>query len=127
MAKRVKEIYFTAPNKVGVLAKVTQTLKAARVNIIHAVAWTEGAKGHFDMVTNNNAKAKKALAKIGIRAGDCDAVVLTLRNKVGSLDRAAKRLAKAKVNISCISATGAGPRTSVVLHTTNNAKAARLV
>ena len=127
MAKRIKEIYFSIPNKVGVLARVTAALKAAKVNIIHAVAWAEGSKGHFDIVTNNNAKAKNALSKIGIRAGNCDAIVLTLRNKVGSLDRAAKRLANAKVNIMCMSATSAGPRTSVVLHTKNNAKAARLV
>ncbi len=127
MAKRVKELHFTVNNKVGVLAKVTAALKAARVNIVHAVAWTEGPKGHFDIVTNNNAKAKKALGKIGIRTGDCDAVVLTLRNKVGSLERVAKRLAKAKVNIACLSATTTGPRTSVVIHTQNNAKAARVV
>ena len=127
MAKRVKEIYFSVNNKVGVLAKITNALKAARVNILHAVAWAEGSKGHFDIVTNNNAKAKKALGKIGIRAMDCDSVVLTLQNKVGTLERIAKKLAKANVNITCLSATTGGSKTAVVLHTKNNAKAARLV
>lgn len=127
MAKRVKELHFAVGNKVGVLAKVTAALKAAKVNIIHAVAWTEGSTGHFDIMTNNNAKAKKALSKIGIRTGDCDAVVLTLQNKVGTLERVAKRLAKANINISCLSATTGGSRTAVVIHTKNNAKAARVV
>ncbi len=127
MAKRVKEIYFSVPNKVGVLAKVTSTLSAARVNIIHAVAWVEGTKGHFDIVTNNNAKAKKALSTIGIRCGDCNSVILTLKNKVGALERIAKKLAKAKVNISCLSATSGGSKTSILIHTKNNSKAARIV
>lgn len=126
MAKRVKELRFSVNNKVGVLAKVTAALKAARVNMIHATAWVEGSKGYFTIVTNNNAKAKKALSKIGIRAGEGDVVVLTLKNKVGALERAARRLAKAKVNIMCLSATTGGSRTSVLIHTKNNSKAARV-
>lgn len=126
MAKRVKEIKFSVNNKVGVLAKVTAVLKAARVNIIHATAWVEGPKGYFSLVTNNNAKAKKALSKIGIRASDGDVVILTLKNKVGALERAARKLAKANVNIMCLSATTGGSRTSVLIHTKNNSRAARV-
>lgn len=127
MAKRVKELKFSVRNKVGVLAAITSALKAARVNIIHATAWVEGSKGFFNIVTNHNAKAKKALSALNIRASEGDVIVLTLQNKVGALERAAKKLAKAKVSISCLSATTAGPRTSVLIHTTNNAKAARAV
>ena len=127
MAKRVKELKFSVNNKVGVLAKVTSALKTAGVNIIHATAWAEGSKGYFCMVTNSNAKAKKALSKIGIRASEGDVVVLTLKNKVGSLERAARKLARANVNIMCLSATTGGSRTSVLIHTKNNSRAARIV
>ena len=127
MAKRMKELQFTVPNKVGVLSKVTAVLKAAKVNILHAWACGEGATGYFGLVTSNNARARKALAKIGVKAGEKDVLVLTLSNRVGALDRAARRLAKAKVNITCLSATSAGGRVAVLFNTRNNKKAQRLV
>ena len=127
MAKRVKELKFSVKNKVGVLAEVTSALKTARVNIIHATAWSEGVKGYFNLVTNNNAKAKKALSPLGIRATEGDVIVLTLKNKIGTLERSAKKLAKARINISCLSATTGGSRTSILIHTANNAKAARVI
>ena len=127
MAKRVKEIKFSVRNKIGVLANVTAALKAAKVNIIHATAWGEGSKGYFCLVTNNNSKARKALSRIGIRSSEGDSVLLTLRNKIGALERAARKLAKSGVNITCLSATTAGPRTAVLIHTKNNSKAARVV
>ncbi len=127
MAKRVKEIQFSVKNRVGVLAKITAALKDAGVNLIHATAWAEGSKGYFCLVTNNNSRARKALRKLGIKSTEGDAVVITLWNKVGALEEAAKKLAKARINISCLSATTGGLRTAVLIHTKNNVKAARLV
>ena len=127
MAKRVKEIQFSVKNRVGVLAKVTAALKVAGVNLIHATAWSEGSKGFFCLVTNNNAKARKTLRKLGIKSTEGDVVVLTLWNKVGALEEAARKLAKARINITCLSATTGGLRTAVLIHTKNNAKAAKVV
>ncbi len=45
----------------------------------------------------------------------------------GALAQKAKRLAKAKINVTGVSATSAGRRVSVVLWTNNNAKACRLI
>lgn len=126
MAKKVKELQFSVPNKVGTLYKVTHALKAAKVNILHAWACGEGATGHFGLITNNNSKAKQALKKLGIRTSEKDILVVSLSNKVGALDRVAARLAKAKVNITCVSATSGGGRVSVLINTRNNAKAARM-
>jgi len=36
-------------------------------------------------------------------------------------------LAKARINITCLSATMGGLRTAVLIHTKNNAKAAKVV
>ncbi len=127
MAKRVKEIQFSVKNRVGVLAKVTAALKVAGVNLIHATAWSEGSKGYFCLVTNNNSKARKTLRKLGIKSTEGDVVVLTLWNKVGTLEEAARKLAKARINITCLSATMGGLRTAVLIHTKNNAKAAKVV
>ena len=127
MAKRVKELVFTTPNRVGMLNQVAQALKSAKVNILHASACGEGPKGYFRLVTSNNARAARALKKIGIRSKQEDTVVLTLSNKPGALAQKAKRLAKAKINVTGVSATSAGRRVSVVLWTNNNAKACRLI
>ncbi|MBI2095999.1 MAG: hypothetical protein HYT89_07520 [Candidatus Omnitrophica bacterium] len=127
MAKQVRELQFTVPNKVGALSGITGALKTAKVNILHAWACGEGKSGYFGLVTSDNARAKKALARIGIKAGEKEALVLTLANRVGALDRAARLLANAKVDITCLSATSAGGRVAVLLGTKNNAKARRLV
>ena len=127
MAKKIKELQFSMRNKVGLLDKVTESLKKAKVNILHIPAWSEGGKAHFQLVTNQNARAAKALRKIGVRAGQKNALVLGLQNRVGILNRVAHRLAKAKVNISCLSATTGGKRVAVILSTNNDAKASRVV
>src|SRR3989338_548956 len=127
MAKKVKELRFSVPNKVGTLHKITQALKNAKVNILHAWACGEGSTGHFGLITHNNAKAKRALKKLRIQSSEKDVLVVSLANKVGALDRVAARLAKAKVNITCVSATSGGGRVSVLISTPNTAKAARIV
>ena len=127
MAKRAKELRFSVPNRVGVLSKITNVLKQARVNILHVWGCGEGAKGYFGVVTNHNARARNALRKLGIRASEGEVLVLSLRNRVGSLDRVARRLANARVNISCLSATTGTGRVSVLLNTNNNRKAQRIV
>lgn len=127
MAKKVKELEFSVPNKVGALAKITRALKDAKVNILHIRACGEGATGHFGMVTNNNARARSALRKLRISAREKDLLLLSLSHKVGALDRTAQRLAKARVNVSCLSATSSGNRVSVLLGTKNNSLARRIV
>lgn len=126
MASKAKELQFEVPNRVGVLAKVTGALKKARVNIVHMWACGEGAKGYFGVVTNKNAAARRALKGVGISAREKDLLVVNLKNRVGALDRVAQRLARGKVNITCLSATSGGNRVAVLLNTRNNAKARRL-
>jgi hypothetical protein len=127
MSKRTKEITFSTPNRVGVLEKVTAALKDSKVNIQHVAAWSDRGKAFFNLVTNNNARARRALGRAGIRSREKDVLVLNLQNKVGSLERVAKRLAKGHVNISCLTATTSGRRASVLMSTADNRKAQRLV
>ena len=126
MAKKVKELQFSTPNRVGILGKVTDALKKARVNILHMWACGEGARGTFGIVTNSNARAKKALKKLGYSAKEKDILVVNLPNKVGALAKVATRLSKSGVNVTCVSATSAGGRVALLLGTRNNKKAQRL-
>lgn len=127
MAKRVKELQFSTPNKVGVLSKVSRVLKDAGVNILHIWGCGEGATGHFGIVTSNNTKAKKALKSLKIHTAEKEILAVNLPNKKGVLANVADKLAKAKVNITCLSATTGGSRVTVIFNTKNNKKAQRLV
>jgi hypothetical protein len=127
MAKKLKELQFEIPNRVGVLCKVTCVLKEAGINILHAWACGEGPKGHFGLVTSNNTKAKKALKVLGVSAREKDVLSVTLSHKTGSLERVARKLAKAGVSLTCLSATSAGNRVAVLFNTKNNTKAQKIV
>ena len=127
MAKKVKELQFTTPNKVGVLACITDAFKTAKINIQDIWAYVDGSKAYFGIITNKNAAAKRVLKKCGMRVKEKDLLVLNLQNKVGVLARISRRLAKGKVNITCLSATTSGKRASVLVNTNNNRKAMRLV
>ena len=127
MAKSLKELHFSTPNRVGVLSKVTNALSKANVNILHAWACGEGATGYFGLVTSNNARAKKALKGLRISTKEKEVLAITLPNKKGALARVANKLAKAKVNLTCLSATSGGNRVAVLFNTKNNSKAKKLV
>ena len=127
MAKIVKELTFETPNRTGVLSEVTQALKNAGVNLLHAWACGEGKKGYFGLVTSNNSKAARAVKALGFWPQQSEALLLTLPNKKGALAAKAGRLARARVNVKCLSATSAGNRVAVVMTTSNNRKAAKLI
>ena len=128
MATLLKELQFKTANDVGVLSEVTQALKESHVNLLHAWACGEGSAGFFGIVTNNNARAKIALKKLGIRAKESEVLALNLPNRTGELAKIAKKLAKARINITGVSATSAkGNRVSVLINTKNNQKAKRII
>ena len=129
MAKVLKELQFETPNKVGVLSKVTDALKKARVNLEQAWACGDGSKGHFGIVTSNNAKAKNALRKLGVKKfSEKELLMVSLSNKVGALARVASKLAKKGVGVTCLAATSAGKnRVGLLIGTKNNKKARRLI
>ena len=127
MAKKTKELVFSTPNRVGVLSKVAGALKKAKVNILHAWACGTGLKGEFGLITSSNSRAAKALRKLGFRAKESPVLVVHLTNRIGALEQKARKLARAGINVKCVSATSAGKRVSLILDTTNNARAAKLI
>ena len=66
-ARKVKEISFTTPNKVGLLSEVTTAITKAKVNINAICAYGMGNTAYFMLITVSNAKAKKALITLGGR------------------------------------------------------------
>lgn len=128
MADLCKEINATVANKVGLLADATDKVKEAGVNITGLCAWVEGDKGHLRMITSDNDKVCQALSPLMETCEMDEAVVVKAANTPGALNEIARKLADAGVNINLVYATVTDePEATVILKTTDNAKAAQIL
>ncbi len=130
MAKAVKArlLSFDMKDRPGLLSEVTAALAGAKVNIaaICAYAWDDTA--YFDMTTDSNAKAKKALSALKLKVDEEDVIAVEMANKVGELQKVAKALADGGINILYMYATTSTGRSStVIFSTSDNRKALRLI
>ena len=123
-AKIVKLISFTLPNKVGQLASVGELLSGAKLSIVALRASDSGANAGFTIAVKNAAKAAKALAPLGVEIKEQEALCVEMPNKPGRLERAAKKLAEAGINIHSSWATAfTGKTASCILMTSDDKKA----
>ena len=120
----VKLLSFTIPNKVGQLAAVTMLLGDAGVNLGAIRAAEAGSNAEVVIVVKNAAKARKALAPLGVEPKEADALCVEMPNKAGRLQKVAKKLADAGVNIQSSWGTAfTGKTASCVVVATDHAKA----
>jgi hypothetical protein len=127
-AKRVKQLSFMMPNRPGLLSEVSAAVSAAKVNINALCAYEMGDQAHFMLTTDGNAKAKKALAKLGIQAKEDDVVSVEMPNKIGESQKVGKKIADAGINIVYIYGTTAtGKSATCVFLTSDNAKAVKAI
>ncbi|HEX7533632.1 MAG TPA: ACT domain-containing protein [Syntrophales bacterium] len=127
-AMKLKQLSFSLPNRVGLLAHVASAVSQAKVNIEAICAYEMDDKGFFMLVTDNNAKAKKALAKMGANVEVEDVLVVVVPNKVGQLQSLAMKIADAGVDIYyAYGSPGAVKTTCLVFKTANDAKALKAI
>ncbi len=125
MAKTT-QLTVTAESKPGVLAKVSDALAQAGVNIVAVCAGETAGRGKIRLLVSDLARAKEALAGVKIRCGEEPALLLSLDDRPGTLSSVVSRLAAAKINIKCAYATtGGGGQAQVVLVVPNPEKAER--
>lgn len=126
---KTTQLTLTLQSKPGVLAKISQALAGAGVNITAICAAETAGRGKIRMVVSDPARAKEALKAAKLRPGEEQALMLTLEDRPGALARAAAKLAAAKINIKCAYATtaGMGGSTTVVLSVSNVDKAASVL
>lgn len=123
-ATKTKQLSFTLPNRPGLLSEIASALAGAKVNIIAICAYEMGQTASFVMNVDSNTKAKKALAGIGADVKEEDVVVVEMPNKVGELEKVAKRIADAGINIEYVyGTTSTGKTSSCIFKTANNKKA----
>jgi hypothetical protein len=123
-ATAVKLLGFTIPNKVGQLAAVTELLGKADVNLMAIRAAEAGSNADCVVAVKNAAKAKKALAPLGVEVKEVDALCIEMPNKAGRLEKVTKKLAAAGVNIHSAWGTAYTGKTASAIFLTSDDKKA---
>ena len=123
MAKTT-QIVVSAESKPGVLAKVSDALAKAGVNIVAVCAADAAGRGKIRLVVSDPGRAKTALGAAKIRCSEEPALMLSMDDRPGALAGVAARLAAARINIKCTYATSSGGgKVQVVLVVPNPDKA----
>jgi hypothetical protein len=124
-----KEFSFVLPNRAGSFAAVTTALAQRKVNLLAV-----DAAGGFEynivrIVPDNAAKAKRILLREGYEVGETSVLCLPVHDQPGAVAQIAQKLARAKINIDYLYASGGSPGSAalVILHVEDLKKAARLL
>ncbi len=123
-AKKIKQLSFGMKDKAGLLADVTDTLTGAKVNITSICAYGMEGKAYFMLLTESNAKAKKALANLGVKIEEEDVFAVDMPNKPGELQKVAKKIADAGININYLYGTTSAAKSSICIFSSSDDKKA---
>ena len=127
-ARKVKEISFTIPNKVGLLSDVTTAIAGAKVNIAALCAYAMENSAYFMLTTDSNAKAKKAIGSLGVGIEEKDVVEVEMPNKPGELQKVARRITDAGIDIQYMYGTAkVGKMATCVFKTADDKKAIKVI
>ena len=127
-ARKVKEIGFSMPNKVGLLSEITTAIAGAKVNITAICAYGMENAAYIMLTTDGNAKAKKALAPLGVAIEEKDVVEVEALDKPGELQKVAKKIADAGIDIEYMYATASsGKKETCIFMTSDNAKVVKVI
>ncbi len=127
-AKRVKQLSFMMPDRAGRLSEITTALAGAKVNVSNICAYSMQGEANFMLTADSNAKAKKALASLGVEIKEYDVIVVEMPNKPGELQKVARKIADAGINIIYMYGTTVSGRSATcVITTSDNAKAVKLI
>jgi hypothetical protein len=126
--RKVKQLSFTLPTRAGLLSDVTDALAKARVNITAICAYEMAKNAYFMLTTDSPARARKCLTFLRIGLEEEDVVVVEVPNKVGELQKVARRISEAGINIDYMYGTAAAGRSSTcVFKTSDDKKAVKVV
>ncbi|MBI5025616.1 MAG: ACT domain-containing protein [Nitrospirae bacterium] len=127
-ARKLKQISFSMPNRAGLLSEVTAAIAGAKVNITAICAYEMDNSAYFMLTTDSIAKAKKALAPLGVEIKEEEVVAVEMSNKVGELQKVAKRIADAGININYMyGTTSTGKSSTGVFKTADDKKAIKVI
>jgi len=127
MAELRSQIRISTSDEVGKLAAGAGLLARAGVNILSLCAWVEGTTGHMLLITDDNEKACSVLKGAVDKCEMGEVVTVMVPNKPGAMQAGGDALAKAGINVKHIHATAAGSDALIVLDTSDNAQAVKIL
>jgi hypothetical protein len=104
----MKEITVLVPNKIGVLAEVTDELGKNGVNIVSISAMGIGDVGVIRLITSDERSAMNILTKYIATKKEryevklADVIIVSIPDKAGELAKICKRLSKLGINIETV-------------------------
>ncbi len=128
-AKKVKQLSFMMPDRAGLLFEITTVLAAAKVNINAICAYGMQNQATFMLTADSIAKAKKALVPLDVvELKENDVLAVEITNKPGELQKVAKKISDAGINILYMYGTSAAGRTAIgIFSTSDDAQAIRSI
>jgi hypothetical protein len=131
-AKTAKEITATFHDSVGLTSKVASAVAAEKVNILAATGQSASGmrrNATFTLIVDDFARAEKALEKIGAEdICESSIVMVETPNKVGALERVARIIADAGIDIYYFYATTSSGKTATsVFKTADDRKAIKVL
>jgi hypothetical protein len=111
-------------NQPGELARATEAIAAKGANITGFSGATCSDSGRVAVMTNDDSTTRAALTESGFKYTEMEATDTALRDEVGSLAKATRRLADAGINIEAAMPIGMeGNEVHVAFVTSDAAKA----
>ena len=131
-AKTGIEITATFQDAIGLTARLAAAMAAENVNILAATGYSassERRNATFTLVVDDFAKAEKALERIGAEEiHESSVIMVETPNKPGSLERIAKIISDAGINIYYFYATTSSGKTATsVIKTADDKKAIKVL
>lgn len=112
IVKRIEYYYTEVPDRPGAGAKILNTLKAARVNLLACTGFpTTAGRSQLDFVPTSRRAFLAAARKAGLKiVGPKSAFLVQGEDRVGVLADIVTKLAEAHINITALDAIAAGRR-----------------
>ncbi|OGS49443.1 MAG: hypothetical protein A3K68_04180 [Euryarchaeota archaeon RBG_16_68_13] len=95
----MKEFKVFVQDRPGELARVTETLANAAVNIRAIASESKHESSFLRVVTNDVSTTEKALRMAGLKFETSEIMTLDLMDRPGELSKVAKRLSRAGINV----------------------------
>ena len=126
MAEKVSLCLVETVDRVGQLAKISEALAQAGVNIRAICAWTEVEKGKMLILCDNCKKACEVFCTKSDKCITQEGLAVVVHNEVGALASVTAKIAKEGINILFACATTSGEFSLVLMNTDNNERAAEV-
>jgi hypothetical protein len=126
-AQPVTQFRITVPNIPGQLAKVTNVLLKAKINITGMMTECLGDVSHVRLLAAPEKAVTRTLEDAGFPVLEVPVFEIDLTNRPGQLNSLAKQLAEEDVNILCVYGTGSGTQARLVLAVDLIEKAAPII